>query len=96
MGRWKPESIQKHLLRRNSSLTGTPVAQNKENNMNDETKEILIGVVEYQNSVGTKKDKGTLALESLANRAEKVLDEYSKTKNTTSVNIDPFQVEFEW
>jgi hypothetical protein len=63
--------------------------------MNDETKEILIGLVDYQNSVGTKKDKGTLALESLANRAEKILEEYSKAKNTTSANVDPFQVEFE-
>ena len=34
MGRWKPESIQKHILRRNYSLTGTPVTQNKENDMN--------------------------------------------------------------
>jgi uncharacterized iron-regulated protein len=63
--------------------------------MNDETKEILIGIIDYQNSVGTKKDKGTLALENLAERAQKTLDEYSRTKNTTSANVDPFQAEFE-
>ena len=63
--------------------------------MNDEAKEILIGIVEYQDTVGTKKDLGSLTLERLAQRAQKALDSYSKTKNTTSASVDPFQIEFE-
>ena len=63
--------------------------------MNDETKEILIGIVDYQNSVGTKKDLGSFTLDNLAHRAQKMLDDYSITKNTTSANVDPFQIEFE-
>jgi len=59
--------------------------------MNDEAKEILIGIVEYQNTVGTKKDLGSLTLERLAQRAQKALDNYSKDKDTTSASVDPFQ-----
>ena len=63
--------------------------------MNDEAKEILIDIIEYQNAVGTKKDLGSLTLERLAQRAQKALDNYSRTKNTPSTGVDPFQVEFD-
>ena len=63
--------------------------------MNDEAKEILIGIVDYQKIAGTKKELGSFTLENLAIRAQKALDTYTNSQYTTSASIDPFQVEFE-
>ena len=61
--------------------------------MNDETKEVLIDLIDYWNALGTENDSGMEAFCSVVQRASQALELYSKedTKNN-SVDIDPFEV----
>jgi hypothetical protein len=64
--------------------------------MNDETKEILIAVVDYYNAMGTENDPGIRAFESVVQRASKVLENHTKdiredNKNNSS-DVDPFSI----
>ena len=66
--------------------------------MNDETKEILIAVVDYYNAMGTENDPGIRVFESIAQRASNALENHAKenregTKNNTnSADVDPFAI----
>ena len=65
--------------------------------MNDETKEILIAVVDYYNTMGTENDPGIVAFENIVQRASKALERHAKdiregTNNIASADVDPFAI----
>ncbi len=62
--------------------------------MTDETKEILIGFIDYYNAMGTENDPGIRKFERLVQRASKELERYAKVPESrkTSADIDPFAV----
>ena len=65
--------------------------------MNDETKEILIDLVDYYCRMGTKIDPGIGALENVAQRASKALEREArgqKLRDTKrSGDVDPFAMD---
>ena len=70
----------------------------KENKMTDETKEILIGVVDYYNAMGTEKDPGIERLQDLVQRASKVLmcNAQKSSGEKSSADVDPFAITAEF
>ena len=60
--------------------------------MTDETKEILIGFIDYYNAMGTENDPGIRKFERLVQRASKELERHTKAKrsNRNSADVDPF------
>jgi hypothetical protein len=65
--------------------------------MNDETKEILIDLVDYYCRMGTKIDPGISVLESVVQRASKALEreaaEQKLRGNRRSSDVDPFAMD---
>ncbi len=63
--------------------------------MNDETKEILIDLVDYYNTVGTPSDPGIGVFEHIAQRASRALKRHAKQtdegKQINSADVDPFE-----
>tara|TARA_R100000008_G_C3446141_1_gene96968 strand:+ start:247 stop:498 length:252 start_codon:yes stop_codon:yes gene_type:complete len=63
--------------------------------MNDEVKEILIDLIGYYNTMGTKEDPGIHVFESVAQRASKALERHKleggHAKN--SADVDPFAMD---
>ena len=62
--------------------------------MDDETKEILIDVINYYNTMGTESDPGIHTFEHIAQRASKVLENHAKeireNNDINSSDVDPF------
>ena len=62
--------------------------------MNDETKEILIAVVDYYNAMGTENDPGIRVFESIVQRASNALESHAKENRednkNNSADVDPF------
>ena len=63
--------------------------------MNDETKEILIDLIDYWNTMGTESDPGMEAFCSVVQRASKALERNAKgsregNEDKKSVDVDPF------
>tara|TARA_R100000008_G_scaffold66975_1_gene44038 strand:+ start:8060 stop:8266 length:207 start_codon:yes stop_codon:yes gene_type:complete len=57
--------------------------------MNDETRSILLDLIDYYNTMGTEKDPGICVFEDIVKRASKLL---SRNQSTGTVRIDPFDM----
>lgn len=65
--------------------------------MNDETKEILIDLIDYWNTMGTESDPGMEAFCSVVQRASKTLERHAEEQKIQatkrSSDIDPFAMD---
>lgn len=60
--------------------------------MNDEVKEILIELISYYNTIGTKDDPGFVPFADLVSRASKALERHAKgSMRQTTKDVDPFK-----
>jgi len=66
--------------------------------MTDETKEILIGVIDYYNVMGTEKDPGIERFQDLVKRASQVLMRNTQklSGEKRSADVDPFAITAEF
>ena len=62
--------------------------------MNDETKEVLIDLIDYYNTMGTESDPGIHTFEHVVQRASKALERHARNNSednkNKSANVDPF------
>ena len=61
--------------------------------MNDETKEILIDLIEYYNAMGTEDDPGIHVLEDVVKRSARVLEKKTRKSQKSSGRVDPFAMD---
>jgi len=63
--------------------------------MNDETKEILIDLIEYYNKIGTNDDPGIKVFENIAQRSSKALERHVSNTRKNSADVNPYAINVE-